>query len=331
MCCDHSMKLGNVNEQGIEEIWNGEAYRQARQQMWELGGEKWCTPNCVLLNGLKDNQSFSWYSAWYSELEPGSVAHANALLSEQEIRAGKEVLKSRPRWFRFSLSYACNFNCYHCYQEGDRERRLRLNDSFLNNITTFAEYAQFIFIFGGEPTVLPEFSRLLSLGEAHPHVRFGTATNASRIDRHLDSIRRVNWQFIGVSLDAATQDTYARLREGKEWDRILANVGDLAVLRKEKGFRLNLSMTVNTQNCHEIYPFVELAASLGAVPIFTLVTNAGETPEFYRDYLAFDTAQLARMTEDVARVVRDFSYTSREIGLDMTVQRARAMCEAKGA
>lgn len=327
MCCDRSIKLGNVNEQGIEEIWNGEAYRRARRQMWELGGERWCTPNCVLLNGLKDNQSFSWYP----ELEPGSAAHENALLNEQEIRVGKDILESRPRWLRFSLSYACNFNCYHCYQEGDRERLLRLDDSFLENVAALAEYTQFIFIFGGEPAILPEFPRLLSLGEGHPHVRFGTVTNASRIDRHIDSVRRVNWQFIGVSLDAATQETYARLREGKEWERTMANVGDLAVLSKEKGFLLNLSMTVNTQNCHEIYPFVELAASFGAAPIFTLVTNAGGTPEFYRDYLAFDKAQLARMTEDIARVARDFSYTSRETGLYMAVQRARTMHEAKSA
>jgi MoaA/NifB/PqqE/SkfB family radical SAM enzyme len=50
MCCDVPTVLGNVNEQSIEEIWNGEKYQKLRRMMFEQGAEKMCGPDCLLIN-----------------------------------------------------------------------------------------------------------------------------------------------------------------------------------------------------------------------------------------------------------------------------------------
>ena len=145
MCPDVNTVLGNINKNSIEEIWNGKMYQQMRRRMFEEGAEKTCSADCLLLNGAKDYQSFSWYSTIPQE----SPLVNNAILNEEEIREGKEILKSKPRWMRFTISYRCNYNCYHCYQKDDRKDNITLPAKILSDLKGLAQYYQFLFIFGG--------------------------------------------------------------------------------------------------------------------------------------------------------------------------------------
>jgi len=312
MCCDVDTVLGNINEQSIEEIWNGKIYQKMRRMMFEEGGEKMCSPNCLLLNGCKDYQSFSWYSS----LPPDTPLATNASLNEEEIRTGKEILKSKPRWMRFAISYRCNYNCYHCYQKDDRKKNITLPAKFITDLKGLAQYYQFLYIFGGEPTIFPEFSGLINLADENPFMLFGMVTNASLIHKYIELIKKVKWAFIAVSLDAASSGMYKELRKASNWEQVNKNIIMLAELRKDQRYEFNLGMTVNSKNCRELYDFVRLSDRYGATPKINLVVNP-DGMSFFMKYLWFSNQKRKDILAQIERILQDFSYSDGATGLNI--------------
>ncbi len=312
MCCDVDRVLGNINEQSIEEIWNGKMYQKMRRMMFEEGGEKMCSPNCLLLNGGKDYQSFSWFS----DIPPNTPLYSNASLNEEEIRAGKEILRSKPRWMRFAISYRCNYNCYHCYQKGERKENITLPAKFIIDLKGLAQFYQFLFIFGGEPTIFPEFSGLLNMAEDNPFMLFGMVTNASLIHKHIERIKKVKWAFVAVSLDAASPDMYKELRNASNWEQINKNLVMLSELRKDRRYEFNLGMTVNSKNCQELYDFVRLSDRYGATPKINLVSNP-DGISFLAKYLWFSNRKRKHILAQLERISQDFSFTDGATGLNI--------------
>jgi len=311
MCCDVGTVLGNVNKQSIKSIWNSEEYQQIRKQMYNDGADKMCGSNCLLLNGMKNYQRFSWFH----ETDKNSDLHKNALLNENEIREGKAYLSSYPRWMRFAISYKCNYKCYHCCQENECETNRKLPDSFISEAKRYIDYYQFIFIFGGEPTLFQEFPDLLKLAADNPHVRYGTVSNGSIIHRHFSEIEEVNWAIISISLDAATEDTYELLRKSQKWKRVNQNLQVISNMKKRNNFEFTITMTVNSKNCNELYDFVLLANNYNATPKMYLVSNPNKSFRFNHEYLSFSKKQKEDALEQIERVSKDFPDIYNQTGL----------------
>ena len=91
-----------------------------------------------------------------------------------------------------------------------------------------------------------------------------TATRALRlIESGLDEYR--------VSMDAATRQTYRRLRGVDQFDRVVANVRRLVELERERSRsapRVSLWFTASRANLHELLAFVQLAADLGVHEVY---------------------------------------------------------------
>src|SRR2546422_3733451 len=74
-----------------------------------------------------------------------------------------------------------------------------------------------------------------------------------------------------VSLDAATRETYRRLRGVDQFDRVVANVRRLVELERERGRsvpRVSLWFTASRANLDELSAFVQLAADLGVDEVY---------------------------------------------------------------
>lgn len=314
ICPDRSTGvLGNINNQSINEIWNGEKYQQIRKQMYSDGADKTCGSHCLLLNGMKNYQSFSWFK----DIDINSPCYKNALLNENEIRNGNTVISSFPRYMRFTISYQCNYRCYHCYQVKIREKNRRLPESFISDMKKYIKYYQFMFIFGGEPTLFPEFADLIKIGSINPYVRYGIISNGSLIHKHFSEIEKVNWAFIAISLDAATNDTYELLRKSKNWEKVNQNLRILSKLKKNKDFVFSMSMTLNSKNCHEIYDFVIFANNLNAIPQINLVSNFDNSFRFEYKYRFFSKKMRENILEQIERVSKEFPDILNETGLNV--------------
>ena len=299
MCCDNSTVLGNVNQGSIEEIWNGPGFQEMRRRMRDQGAHALCPRSCPVLHGLKNYQKLEWHA----DLPAGSVSKGNAELNDIELAAGKTKLESKPRWMRYAYSYKCNLDCYHCYQREDALLNDTLPDSFMKQVYDLAPYYQVMLFFGGEPFLYKPVLKMMEEIEVEPDCKFFMITNGTLLtDRMFENLETRNIGLFAVSLDAASAGLFDTLRvRGRtaSWDTLMANLSRIAELHKRKGFQFQISMTVNSMNCHQIEDFVDLGLSVDAEPLLLLVSNPDGTSAFQRQYLHFTAAQLAEIAGQI--------------------------------
>jgi sulfatase maturation enzyme AslB (radical SAM superfamily) len=301
MCCDNNTVLGNVGEASIEEIWNGERYQDIRRQMRDRGAHAICPHTCPVMHGGKGYQRLDWTS----DLEEGGAARANAEANQLETAQGLLTLRSLPRWMRFCYSFACNLDCYHCFQREDATQNVKLPQRFMDEVRRLAAVFQVIFPFGGEPFLLKPVLNFLAEAEVDKGCRYFFVTNATLLDDRIFSLlERRRLGLIAVSLDAADAAAFEDLRKrGRkaEWSVVMDNLRRLQVLRRQKGFVFTVSMTVNSRNFDQVEKFVDLALGVDAEPLISLVANPYETYAFQKGFLHFTEAQFAVMFEQIGR------------------------------
>ena len=196
------------------------------------------------------------------------------------------------------------------------DKILKAFAKFITDLKGLAQYYQFLYIFGGEPTLFPEFGGLLNLADDNPFMLFGMVTNASLVHKHIERIKKVKWAFIAVSLDAASPGMYKELRKASNWEQINKNMIMLSELRKDQKYEFNLGMTVNSKNCQELYDFVRLSDRYGATPKIHLVTNP-DGISFFAKYLWFSNQKRKNILAQLERISKDFSFTNGATGLNI--------------
>ncbi len=302
MCCNNNTVLGNVNDNTLEEIWNGPGFKKSRERMLNEGAHTMCPHTCPVLQSGKKYENLDWYTDLSEDGEP----RKNAVVNEDEFASGLTVLKSLPRWLRFTYSYACNLDCYHCYQREDAKMRIKLPDAFMAEIRKYASISQVVLPFGGEPFYFKPVIDFLNEHNANSETRFYFITNATLLtDKVYETLNRLPISCMAASLDAASEKSFDILRvrgRNAHWDTAIDNLQRLKEMKAKKDFQFTVSMTVNSVNCSEIAEFVDLALSYDAQPLVTLVANPNQTAEFQKEYLQFSDQQFQRMFDDISKM-----------------------------
>lgn len=127
------------------------------------------------------------------------------------------LLPAKPTSVTVELVRGCNLDCTMCLGSGDRKPRLaerRLVVRIVEQIRSL-DLQWVRFCGDGEPTLhpqLPEFAALIRKARV-PIVGF--VTNGTRLFAPLvEHLRDAGLNFVAVSLDAATEATFARIRRG---------------------------------------------------------------------------------------------------------------------
>lgn len=326
MCCNNDTVLGNVNDEPIADIWNGNKFSRIRKRMVEEGAHAFCPHTCPVLQGGKKYENLDWYK----ELDPEGPIRENAEKNEQEYDARKTVLETKPRWVRFTYSYACNLDCYHCYQREDATQQLKLPSEFMDQLPEYVETAQIVYPFGGEPFFFSPVIDFLASHNTNTETRFLLITNATLLtDKVFEILERVPISTMAASLDAANARSFDALRvrgRNANWDQVVTNLGRIADLRKRKDFEFTVSMTLNSVNALEIEDFVDLALSFDAEPLIMLVANPYETRDFQRNFLLFTPPQFDEMEAQISQSlvkVRKKALQDAEIYLEQLLVRLK--------
>jgi MoaA/NifB/PqqE/SkfB family radical SAM enzyme len=132
--------------------------------------------------------------------------------------------------------------------------------AFFDQIKPVAEHLTLI---GGETFMYPWFNEVLDLLAQHP-ITVTIITNGTmlteKITPRLIALHGLELKF---SIDAATRDTYYRIRGRDVFDKVVANVKRFSDLTREKpNIRRILVFVVMRENLDEVLPFVDLARSL---------------------------------------------------------------------
>lgn len=252
-CCMTKVNTcGNINQQSIEEIWNGETFQRIRQQMASGQWDQVCRADCPRLHGDMTDPIPEYQSLSFGE---------NCDLSETEIRERLTILKSKPRFWKLTHSTRCNIDCIMCYQ--DRNDLRHLPETFYEDIIKFQPYIQEMIMIGGETLAIKRFRKFLQFfaeSDEYPNLWFSIVTNGTvHDDETLNLIRRINVSWISISVDAATKDTYAHIRRGGDFEHTCKGIERLTQLGREKNTPVMITFTAMKDNVTEIADFVRLA------------------------------------------------------------------------
>ena len=224
--------LGNLNDNTLDEIWNGEAYKELRHKF--LRGEK--PEGCARCWKLEENNETknlslrSWYLKHYAKYADNIE---NPQLKSIELR----------------FSNLCNYSCLHCGAEhsttwnnklkkykdlqefhdiNDRDPRIITEQEIVDMIPMFATVDE-VRITGGEPLTDPVFYYFLEIipEDIAKNIELLIVSNLSTLKYEEKDAMSLFEKFkevkLRVSIDA-DEDTYSYFRSGGDIENVKDNI-----------------------------------------------------------------------------------------------------------
>lgn len=185
--------------------------------------------------------------------------YKNAFLNELEIAEKKVILKSKPRLFWLTLSNRCNLRCFMCKTHLLKDWFLLEQD--IDYLYSCFPYLEYIVWWGGEPTFIDGFKRILSDALRYPNIKHRIITNGQYLpDDLVDIILRHNIEIV-FSVDYVDKEKYEKARKGASFEQLVFNIKKLS--GKIKKDLLKMNVVLNKDNQKDIKNIVNFAETYG--------------------------------------------------------------------
>lgn len=176
----------------------------------------------------------------------------------KELQEGENIT---PTHLQLIISDLCNQNCHFCayrmdggfstelFWEGENRNPARFiplekaREILLDYRALGGKAVEFTG--GGEPTAHKDHLEIIGYAQSLG-LETGLVTNGVRLKDH-DVFRNLDW--LRISLDAGTEETYERVRESKAWKRVIDNLGVVSQFNKPL---VGVGFVVTRENYHEI-------------------------------------------------------------------------------
>ena len=195
---------------------------------------------------------------------------ANYLRIELDLKLRRETTRALPYCLVIDPANACTLRCPFCptgRNKGTRTKGLLRWEDYVKVMDQLGPYLlKTEFYNWGEPTLNPRLYDMISYAKGFgmetylsSHLNdFGPEDARKMLDSGLD--------FLILSFDGASQETYARYREGGDFDKALENLRVLLAARAARGAKkpfIAWKFLVFRHNEHEIETARDLSRSLG--------------------------------------------------------------------
>jgi MoaA/NifB/PqqE/SkfB family radical SAM enzyme len=243
--------LGSLLKENLEEIWNGPVAARARREITN-NTFKYCDKKCRMRRNLSLNR------------EPIAKVPTDILL----LTDG-----------------SCNLYCSSCRKrrEGPTDenilrRTYEALTPYLSNIRLINALGSGE-VFASEPTL--DWLSSLNAND-HPDLRLLLQTNGQLFSKRWNRLYNIASmvECLNLSIDAASKETYEKLRRGAGWDRLKDSIDYIQELRKKRELNCTLRacFVVQEDNFTEMPAFVELCQEWGF------------------DYIEFQQLHIARLS-----------------------------------
>ena len=186
------------------------------------------------------------------------------------------VTKPRFLTVRLDAINKCNLRCQMCYFSLDEIRNLPLSEMSLQLFQKIAAEVfplthRLILSAGAEPLLAKYFPAMLEIAAQYDLPQMCFTTNGMLLDeRKIEQIIRAGVEYILVSFDGATPQTYESIRRGANFDRVLGNIQLLQKLKKH--YRsltpaIHFSTVLMRSNIEEFPEIIRLAKDLGVAQV----------------------------------------------------------------
>jgi len=250
-CCPAMLFLsyGNLERQSFMEAWNSTAAQRVRATILD-GSFKYCNSNTC------------------DRIQTNTLPRIVELSDPEHQRIVSEritKLEHGPKTINFAYDRTCNLTCGSC-----RDGKIVLKGepfNFARRIheqvlaLDFTTINRLIITGSGDPFVSKLYLKFLRTFDpkSAPHLRIQLSTNGTLLDEEMwDSICNDAIDFIDISIDAATPETY-KLNRGGDFARLVRNlefIGDLRTYGEIETFQIHFVVQAN--NFREMPAFAEL-------------------------------------------------------------------------
>ncbi len=185
----------------------------------------------------------------------------------QSAANGDQAAKRRWRLLQVESAIACNLDCVMCpwreITKNSRNRGLMSAEVWAAIRPHLSQAGSIDFTGGGEPLLQPDLEEWIAEAKK-AGCETGFLTNGLLLKK--DKLKRiltagVDW--ICISMDGATADIYHKIRIGSDFERVCANVGNIAELRTAKTPKTMINFVLMQINFHQVEAILHLAARLG--------------------------------------------------------------------
>ncbi|HEY0512613.1 MAG TPA: radical SAM protein [Thermoanaerobaculia bacterium] len=278
LCCPQTLPqpVGNVGRGGLMAAWNSEQSAKVRASILD-GTYRYCSERtCGLLQQRLLHR----------------VEEVTDPFHREVIARGLTRLERGPSTINMSYDRTCNLACPSCrsgpivLRGEQRQRAALIHEQVMGEHLRDAR--RLIITGSGDPFASHFYLQFLRTFEPEgaPGMRIQLSTNGVLLTPAMwASICHQAIDWIDVSVDAATRETYA-LNRGGDFDRLMENLVFLRALRATGEIRLfQLHYVVQENNYREMAAFAEMGLALGCDKIcFKQLVNWGtfSTQEFHR-------------------------------------------------
>jgi len=194
---------------------------------------------------------------------------ANLLKNRIEMRHGTDRLRSMPWQIIIDVTNHCSLRCPLCPTGQGRRARPRgymSLDAYRCLIDELGPTAYELYLYNwGDPMLHPDLVPMIEY--AHRAGLFTAVSTSLNVLREPTTSARLTASGLDrltVSLDGATAGTYTVYRRGGDFERVLANIRDVAAARNGTGPFIEIQFIPMRQNETEIETAETLAHELGA-------------------------------------------------------------------
>lgn len=245
-----SETVGNIKDNTLEEIWNGEKIVAWRKDFF----------NSIPERCKKSIKEFNCHLT-----SPGYKA--------LNVIDYKEVMSEGPQRITFNYTGACNLLCPMC--ETKVLGRGPYPKDLLSIIPShwFSGF-QYIDFYGGEPMIHEETYEIIEgINKKSKDILWSFTTNGNwDFEEIIQRISHLKIFSIHFSIDTMDEEKHSFLRKGGDLSLLLGNIDKMLSFRSreyafDNDFNIEASLTVQIENWNEIYSFVDWVKSKGMIPL----------------------------------------------------------------
>jgi len=249
----------------------------------------------------------------------------NKRLNQAEIQQKKTKIEPLPVIVEIASTNVCNIlpPCVQCWkhvnpQHGFINKDARhIPERFLTHLAPHIRLAEIITLHGaGEPLTCTYIFDAVQ--HVHPLTRVGFASNGLLLtDHNIDKILQSNIHFIDFSIDAASPETYRKIRHN-DFNRLLDNIKNLIKKRDESGRKhpeVRINMCLMLENMSEIPAFVRLGKELDAAVVHLFHMNEGADYRF--DWFNYKEQHCRLMAREHDEYVRAGFSVAEHLGVNL--------------
>lgn len=198
------------------------------------------------------------------ELTPKQID--NTILNQTEMKKGIVKLQSKPQRLVLELTNACNLKCIMCGRDEADFSLTTFDFDILKALEPLLDTVEEVTLFGwGEPTLHPEFERILSFLNKFPVKKY-FVTNGMKLDKIKNWLFDYHVDIMAISVDGAKAETNNTIRVNSDFDFIMEQLKEIVKIKKQKDLEypyMNFVMTMFDRNVSELPDLVKLAAKIG--------------------------------------------------------------------